>query len=86
MTQEIPNLYQVTQRKARFGHNDWVYWRDRNGIAHAERKSIESVKRCLLDCGTNGSWTLIGANDGNGLKGTWRIGINLLAHMRLGFY
>lgn len=73
-------------RKARYGHKDWIYWRDKEGVGHAEPKSIETVKRCLLDCGTQKKWYLVTANDGHSMYVSWPIGINLIAHMKRGYY
>jgi hypothetical protein len=52
---------QEVQVKARFGHRDWLHWRDRNGEHHSERKSAETLKRCLLQtterrCAVLGQW------------------------------
>lgn len=65
-------------RRARYGHRSWLFWRDRQGMPHAERKSRESIKRCLLDVGTKGNWVLVQANTGHLLKGFWWLGINLI--------
>lgn len=78
-------VYQTAMRKARYGHRDWIVWRDRCGEQHAEVKSLESVKRCLLDVGTKGDWSLI-CSGGTPMKGFWWLGINLLSQMRLGWY
>ena len=73
-------------RKAKYGHRDWIVWRGKDGKLQAFRKSPESVKRCLLDTGTQGKWTLVSANDGVLMVGRWWLGINLLAHMKRGVY
>lgn len=75
-----PKSFSEATKKARYGHKDWVWW---NG--QALPKSPESMKRCLLDCGTKGNWTLICA-DGTPMKGFWYLGINLLRHMQIGNY
>lgn len=77
---------QEVQNKARYGHRDWIYWRDRKSDYHSERKTPETMKRCLLDCGTQGFWCLVTANDGCPMKGFWAMGINLLAWMKRGVY
>lgn len=76
--------YQEALRKARYGRYDWIVYRDNYG-AHAEWKSPESVKRCLLASGTKGNWTLI-CKGGTPMKGFWWLGINLLRQMKLGMY
>jgi hypothetical protein len=72
------------QRMARFGHCDWLFWRDDAG-PHAARKTAANLKRVLLVVGTKGSWTIIGANDGILMKGFWWLGINMLAQMKRGW-
>jgi hypothetical protein len=71
-------LYETAKRKARYGHKDWIVWTDRTGTQHAERLSPASMKRCLLDVGTNGRFSKIGASTGISLLGYWRIGINII--------
>lgn len=76
---------QAIQRKARYGHKDWVIWKDRDGSYRAAPKSIESVKSALLATGTNGDWDLIGANDAWTMNCSWKMGLNMLKQMRYGF-
>lgn len=81
---EGAGCYQIAVRKARFGRHDWIVYRASAG-ACAERKSPESVKRCLLASGTKGNWTLI-CEGGTPMKGFWWLGLNLLRQMKLGMY
>lgn len=53
-----PGSFQIAKRKARYGHRDWVVYRNLEGSI-AELKTPESVKRCLLASGTKGNWSLI---------------------------
>jgi len=76
---------QEVERKARFGHKDWLHWCDRQGQFHSEWKTPKSMKQCLLDCGTQGWWCLVMANSGCPMKGFWAMGINLLAQMKRGW-
>lgn len=68
---------QDVQVKARFGHKDWIYWRQADGSSRAEWKSAESMKRALLATGTKGFWCLVTADDGHLMKGYWRLGITI---------
>lgn len=77
--------FQDAQRLARYGHRDYLTWRNRDGRYMVAKKSIESMKQCLLDCGTGGSWTLICANSGTPMKGFWWMGINIIRNMKIGF-
>ena len=65
-------------RRARFGRRSWLSWYDKQGTVQYARKSQASIKQCLLDSGTKGSWVLIQAGSGNLLKGYWWLGIILL--------
>lgn len=79
------DVFQVAKRKARYGHRDWLVWTNRHGIRTSAVKSPESVKRCLLESGTKGRWSLI-CSDGAPMVGYWWIGLNLLRQMKVGVY
>ena len=78
------SLLAETRRKARYGHKDWLLWTSRDGKEVAERLTADSMKRCLLDVGTKGKWTLVCANDGILMRGFWRMGLNLFHQRRRG--
>lgn len=77
---------QEAQKKARFGHSDWVGWNDKNGAWRYERKSPEVVKAAMLAHGTKGGWLLLSANSGTPMRGYWWMGVNLLAWMKRGVF
>ncbi len=77
--------FNEARTKARYGHCDWLYWRDRTGVSHAARRSPESIKEMLLEVGTKGNWTIVCANSAVLMKGCWWIGINILAQSRRGW-
>ena len=80
------DAYKDACRKARYGHRDWLWWRDRQGIAHATPKTPETMKSCLLAVGTRkGAWTLISGDTGIPFVGFWWLGINMLAQMKRGW-
>lgn len=78
------DAYNVAQRKASYGHRDWLVWTDRAGVNHAARKTPENVKTMLLQTGTQGEWALVCANSGCGLRGFWWMGINMINQMKRG--
>lgn len=77
--------FRTAQQKAKYGHCDWLYWRDRSGMAHSARRSADSIKEMLLEVGTTGNWTIVCANTAILMKGCWWIGINILAQSRRGW-
>lgn len=78
-----PGAFQEAQKKARFGHRDWIGWRSPTGY-RAAPKTRENVKRMLLDVGTKGNWTLIMADTGCPMRGFWWLGINLIRQAKYG--
>lgn len=75
--------FQDVVRKARFGHREWIWWKDKTGAPCASRLTHDAMKRCLLDVGTNGKWTLL-CSDGTGIVGYWWLGIIQLSRIRHG--
>ena len=56
--------FSLAKRKAKFGHRDWIVYRDRNGNEHAEQYSASVVKKAMLAVGTQGRFHLIAASTG----------------------
>lgn len=50
----IESVFQIAKRKSRYGHRDWIVWRERSGKQVAETFSAEAVKKAMLACGTAG--------------------------------
>ena len=44
------------RRKARYGHRDWFVWVDRQGNPVIQAVTAESIKRAMLDTGTQHSF------------------------------
>lgn len=80
-----PKAFQEAQKKARFGHKDWIVWRGPKGLV-ATPKTKANVKRMLLDTGTKGNWSLIEADSGCPMKGFWWLGINLIRQAQHGYF
>lgn len=78
-----PDAFREAKRKSQYGHNDWLWWRDRTGSHHAARKSPEAIKEMLLAVGTNGKWTLL--TSGTPMRGFWWLGLNILRQARRGW-
>lgn len=68
--------FEEAKRKARYGHRDWIAYRN-NGESVYEPASAESIKAAMLATGTQKSFTLIGANDAVLLKMSWWIANNV---------
>lgn len=75
--------FQDVIRKARFGHREWIYWKDKMGQRCASRLTADAMKRCLLDVGTQGNWSLL-CTDGTAMKGYFWLGIIQLSRIRHG--
>jgi hypothetical protein len=75
----------LAQRKARYGHRDWIVWKNKAGESFAERLTAESMKRCLLDKGTQGRWLLVCASRGDYVLGFWWMGLNLIRQCKRGW-
>jgi hypothetical protein len=72
-------------RKARHGHRDWLYWRDRAGQAQIGPATAENLKAAMLACGTQKSFTLIEGNTTRFHKMTWPIAVTHRAHALRGW-
>lgn len=45
-------IFADAKRQARFGHRDWIYWRDAKAVDHAEPLSAAALKAALLAAST----------------------------------
>ena len=70
---------QEVKVKARYGHRDWIYWRDRDGLEFAKKLNSAAVKEAMLATGTKGCRFLVHANCGTLTKVHWRLAVSLLA-------
>ncbi len=70
-------------RKARYGHNDWIIWKDKTtGDWHAEKETSASVKRALLAVGTQGYYMCYTASKAWSLMYKWRMGVNAFTQLK----
>ena len=76
--------YETAKQKARYGHNDWIVWRDKHGVSKSAKLTPETMKECLLDVGTQRKWSLVCASGHGTLRGFWKMGINILNQFKHG--
>lgn len=75
---------QDAQRKAKYGHKDWISWVDRNSLTHVEPQSQKAIKQALLAVGTQGRFVIIEANTGWLHKTGWWVGLNIIRQYKRG--
>lgn len=78
--------FDYAKRMSRYGHKDWIVYRDRNGALNARRISAESVKLALLAVGTQGKFTLIPGDGSHNWIVSWHLGINFILNLKAGYY
>lgn len=54
---ERTEAHKLAAHKARYTHKPWIAWVDRDGVGHAERETMDAVKRAMLAVGTKGYWS-----------------------------
>jgi hypothetical protein len=79
------SLWAEAERKARYGHRDWVVWRDEDNTLRTAPVSVESMKAALLATGSRRHFYLIGANDANTYIYRWWMGVNHLSQLKRGY-
>jgi hypothetical protein len=77
-----PIAYAEAQRKARFGHRDWVYWTSADSVGMAAPASRESVKAALLDIGTRGRFLILAGSTGVGHLQRWSDGCRMMRNAK----
>lgn len=75
-----PGAYETAERYAKRGHRDFVCYRARAGLLHAEPATPEAIKRALLAVGTKGKFSKAIASTGHRMRETWRTGLNWMYH------
>ena len=69
---------QEAQRKARYGHRDYITFTARNGVEVVDRLTPALLKQAMLAGGTKGKFYVIAANSGVMHRYGWRVGLNML--------
>ena len=75
---------ELAHRKARYGHKDWLVWKDRAGNWQAALKSPETLKTALLAIGTQGRFYLVVASYSVSQMMVWQTGILAMRNCRYG--
>lgn len=72
----------IARTRARYGHTNWIVWRDKDGTKRAARVSIAALKMAMLATGTQGHFTMYQASDGGGAMMTWPLSCLLLKNLK----
>lgn len=70
---------------AKYGRRDWLSWFDRNGDKQSAPKTTNSIKKAMLDTGTQGTFILLTAGNGHGMIITWRMAVTVWRNSRVGY-
>ena len=73
---------EIAKRKARYGHSDWIIWKDGADEYHAAKASAATVKQALLAVGTQGRFNCYQASNAWSHSYSWRMGINFMQHLQ----
>lgn len=80
----MPTTYQDAQKKARYGHRDWVAYKGKDGALVFAPRSAAVIKAAMLAVGTRGRFTILAASTGIGHTMNWSIGCIMLRNARVG--
>lgn len=72
-------------RKARYGHRDWLFWRDREGTARIGPADANNFKTAMLACGTQKGFTLIEGSNARFHRMTWPLAVIHRLHALRGY-
>lgn len=76
---------ETARRKARYGHRDWLLWRDRDGMLYAAPATPYTCKLAMLATGTQKTFTRI-EPDGTRLSSScWSIATAWWANLKREF-
>lgn len=78
--------FQVAVRKARYGHRDWIVWKDKDKQTYAAPMNMKSLKIAMLTHGTNDDFWLIHKNCGTMSYVCWAMAVNIRYQMKLGYW
>lgn len=87
-----PGLYigedarEVAQHKARYGHKNWVVWKNKNNQWVAGVRTAETVKQAMLSTGTQGTFrAYLACDPSSPMFVDWSLGSMWLRHLKKGF-
>jgi hypothetical protein len=75
--------YEIAGRKARYGHQAQLVWKNRDGSFGTAVRSSDAIRRALLAVGTKGRFTEISERNIKFAYG-WRDGIRMLRNAKYG--
>ena len=77
--------HELARRKSRYGHRDWIVWRERDGTFRAEVRSPAAIRKALLANGTKGRrWWVFHGSSGVASIGFWAMGLIMLRNAKVG--
>lgn len=74
-TNATPLRLQDVQKKARYGHANWLFWTDHAGVNYAGRVNQENVKAAMLAIGTKGRFYEIAGSTGTLHRMNWPLAV-----------
>lgn len=78
------SAFGAAARKARYGHKDWIIWRERDGREQAAPCTADAIKSALLAVGTQGRFVRLSASTATGASIRWKLGLTMLRNCRRG--
>lgn len=86
ITGDAPEVLGFANRKALYGHRDWIGWQGKDGLWRAAPRSKASVKAAMLAMGTQGRFFLYHASIAHGASAmNWRMGVLQLSNIKIGY-
>lgn len=59
--------YELARRKSKYGHKDWIVWKNTDGEFQAEAKSADSLTKAMESIGEDGRFSCMEASVGTGM-------------------
>ena len=90
MTTAVPitpageSAHTLAERKARYGHRDWIVWRDETGTAKAAPRTTGALEQAIRESATRGYFHHYGASSGVSYLITPDLAVPLLENTRRG--
>ena len=79
------SAHDLAQRNARYGHRDWIVWRDETGIAKAALRTTEALEQAIRESASHGYFHHYGASSGVSYLITPDLAVPLLENTRRGY-
>jgi hypothetical protein len=81
-----PHAAQTARRRARYGHRNWIVWVNRGGVTCAAPASADTLKRAILDTGTQGLFYLYSKDGTTFSSSSFRIAVTWFKNARAGYF